>query len=154
MWLLKKHKEKDRIQKKILPEGIINLIDIIERGLIPKKISSMQYRYLIFIQRIIADSLAYLEERKAMEIEKMILRTIRASSKTNEEKECIIETNDFIGIFRMDLSNTKTEQQNKLKKSIEKLLDYRQEGDSRILVVFSFNPKLGDLPYETLYYIG
>lgn len=146
-------KRRRKARKKELPNSIVHLIDIIEKSIDNPQLDALGQRYSLLVKRIVADSLAGLTKKDALAISHRLETTIEESGRKGTSAKTFFETDEFKAQFMVDLSDTKDEQRLLLRESIKELIKNKQVADDRIVVSFSFNPKLQDFPYETAYYI-
>jgi len=150
--LIESKRKREKV-KPSLPNGVRELVEIIERSLEPVGLDEDKKKLISYAQRSIADSLTYVEKPILEDIDKKILHALTLSGSTKKNTQCYFETNEIISGLLVDLSESKQEQQEKLKEELEIVLKGKKPEDNRIVVLFSFNPKLMPMPYETLYYI-
>ena len=79
---------------------------------------------------------------------------MRAAAITKIGIECPFETEGIIGKFIICFFDSKQEQLELLRNSINEMIKNRASTDERFIVVFTFNPLDGVIPYETGYYFG
>jgi len=138
--------------RKKLPRGINALINIIDRSLEIPELNPLQQKWITFTQHIIADKLVSISLEKALEIHSLLESAIRNADITQPDIQCDFETDDIIGRFMVTFCGTKNEQRRILNKSLKELLKKRKKNDERFIIVFSFNPLEGEIPFETAYH--
>lgn len=151
--MLKESRRRRQEKLKMLPAGVAQLIDIIDRSLESHLLNSLQQKGLAYAQDLIANELADLANNKANEIHTRIYAALRASAITRIGIHCTFETVGIIGKFMICFSETKDEQRDLAKKALEEMISKRASKDRRFIIVFSFNPLEEEVPYETLYYL-
>lgn len=147
-----KRERRKRIES--VPLGIRGLIDIIDRSVENPKLTQLQQSWAKYTQHIVADALSRIPSDKATIIDALIKSSIALTNAENRHNECDFETPNLIGKFMITLCDTKTEQIELLRKTLDVLIRKKDQKDERIIVVFSFNPLDEEMPYETAYYTG
>jgi len=145
-------KRRSIVKKEKLPDTVSCLIDIIENSIENPMYGEMMQRRLKFIQRVAADSLANLSEEEALALHEKLENIIIKSRKCNSEERMYFETDRFNALFMVNLAENKDEQKKALEKAHKELIEESDKGDTKIIIAFSFNPKLEDFLYETAYY--
>lgn len=123
-----------------LPEGIKALIDIVDSSVDNTELNSFQQRWKNFTQYMVANALLNISSNMATKIDSQIQSTITLASKYQTDTRCDFETQELIARFMVTSCGTKNQLIKKLQQAVEELIKKKDDGDQRIIVVFSFNP--------------
>jgi len=146
--------ERARIDaKRKLPRRVVELVEIVERGLVEQDLEESSKQLKKWALSMIADTLARLPENEALKLDSLIDSAIRKSKYTGEDTICTFETNEIIIKFMVNLYYTKDQQRSRVAKELESLIANRNPNETKYAAVFSWNPFESDLPYESAFFV-
>jgi len=137
-----------------MPKGIEALIDIIDRGVDNPEYNTLQQGWANYVQHMVASSLSQIRYQTAIIIDKLIQSTILLADDKHRNSKCDFETTELIGRFMVNICENRNKQLELLDKALKTLIKKKARSDARLIVVFSFNPRDEEMPFQTAYYAG
>ena len=152
--LIEKSKRERQGRIKNMPKGIEALIDIIDRGVDNPEYNTLQQGWANYVQHMVASSLSQIRYQTAIIIDKLIQSTILLADDKHRNSKCDFETTELIGRFMVNICENRNKQLELLDKALKTLIKKKARSDARLIVVFSFNPRDEEMPFQTAYYAG